>query len=264
MSLLDEIERAKKTAAEERKKYEEGQVEARRLYGERLDAVFARHYAEIESRDNFFIENIHFLEIINTLDELRRIADLKYGYTYKKEIRQTPAFFGSKSTTETVATPIPAKLTISRRFENGKTSRRYGKSIYDGAAIEMSQTGNSNWKLSLTDFHNWESYRHWKGSFHHSTVEKDFQNQLDRHLGEIASLEIPTIDGMIVELLWNFREGDTDIPNSDSVDSFEIYLSRQEVEIYKHSKLGSISLDECTSQWIKQKVAEAYVKYKFH
>jgi len=248
MNFADEIEQAKKEEEEAFNVSAEGMKEGSRLYKEQVDIVFSHFYEEIIQKDQFFIEKIQSLKIVNVFDELIKYGNLVYEYEKVKVNKQVSTFFASKTITETSWKAIPAIISISRDKQKG---------IYDGANLLVSKDQGNNWIISLSDFRCWNSYQNASINFL-STKDEDFQNKLDKKVFEIKSLKIDPPQWLSVSLTWDYEYPDYDISGSGRAEQIRIEVSKDFVKV---SSAYSIPLENCTPQWIKHEVAREFSKY---
>lgn len=287
MSLSDEIERIKKEEADKKKRHQEQlqekEKEEQRKCEEALNiffsTFFSKHNKNVVQQNDFLINKIKALEIINILAELRQIANLVYDYRTEEIVKQiqTPTLFGSKLTNikERIKIPIPAKIVVSRITE---------EKILKSSEITIDDI-DSNWSAFFSDFHPSLSCYSLKNDFVEEgrpTVDKGFSHYLNKRLKEINELKGPLIEGFRVKISWDYEyySYDSDFGGgySETDDSLTISVNenvaiRTDLRNSKYpSPYGhkmenlslSIPLIECTPQWIRKKIAEAHVKYNFH
>lgn len=238
MNFADEIEQINKEAADKAQKDHERLVKENQLRKEAKDKVFAQYYEEINRQDQFFIEKIKTLEILNIFNELIEYGNLVFVYKKEYVTKQVSTFFTSKTVTESVWKAIPARISISRDKQKG---------IYDGARLIASKDQKGNWNISLSDFHQWTSYAYaWKDYCSPENVE----NQL-------KSLKMEPLLRMSVTLQWDFESPDPDFSSSGTFEQLSVEVSKDFVNVS-----GILApLDTCTPQWIKHEVARVYTSY---
>lgn len=247
MNFADEIEQAKKEEEEAFNVSAEGMKEGSRLYKEQVDIVFSHFYEEIIQKDQFFIEKIQSLKILNIFDELIEYGNLVAKYEKVKVSKQLSTFFGSKTITETGRKAIPPKAFISRDNQKG---------ICNGAYLIVSKSQGDGWNITLSDFHNWQSYQNANINFL-STNDEDFQEKMNQKICEIKSLKIDPPQWMSVSLTLDYEPPDYDISSSGTFTQISVEVSKDFVNVSGIST----PLDNCTPQWIKHEVARAYTNY---
>ena len=250
MSMKDELERARreKEMASTQDAIEEKQT--REQLKTRLDAIFAEYATQQRAQNHWFVDRLTNLNAVGHLRELRKECYLVYEIK-SKTLEQKSAW--GRISHQRFENKIPAKIELIIR----------GLSFRDQRAV-IDLDAVTGWQSFLLDHRMWPIYQDWNRDLVSGKGMVDRQKYISHFESKIAALTIPPIEGVEVGIKWDYREW-IDVSNDHaqerSFSQISAKVTRQEVEVSRNDGMKiSISVDDCSSSWLKQQIANVYVK----
>lgn len=286
MSIKDELARAEKERNEASKQHAKDVKQTREFLKGRLDSIFSDFSLQMQSRNQWFIDMLISLNAVNLLDDLRSECNLVYET--RRVSQEKKGIFGNSNYVFSEHN-IPAMLDINlrsaaynfdgnwRKLHNEKSWGMGGNfshplsyavqhhSIVDCPKLINPKTA-TDLHSALADYKLWESFKVWsKVIMSEWEIIDNFPKAIKDFEDAINFLEIPPLESIHAQLRWNLKihSSSSEYGNDwETYDQVSVNITPQVVEVRRdNGEKVSTSVDNCTSNWVKQQIANVYVNF---